>query len=74
MLNNQKIKNFKILKGIEVDILQDGKLDFPDDLLKKLDLVIAAIHSGFKRNVTEHILHLSDPRVSVLLNPGKPGL
>jgi len=67
---NQEIKNFKILKGIEVDILHDGKLDFPDELLKKLDLVIAAIHSGFKRNVTERILRaLENPYVTIIAHP-----
>jgi DNA polymerase (family 10) len=67
---NRQLKNFKILKGSEVDILFDGKLDFPDDVLKKLDFVIAAIHSGFKRNVTERILKAMDnPWVSIIAHP-----
>ncbi len=40
--------NIKILKGSEVDILPDGNLDYPDKILDKLDVVVGAIHSGFK--------------------------
>jgi len=55
---------------VEVDILQDGQLDFSDDLLKKLDIVIAAIHSGFKRNVTDRILRAMDnPFVTIIAHP-----
>ncbi len=67
---NLGLKNLRILKGIEVDILFDGKLDFPDDVLKKLDIVIAAIHSGFKRNVTERMIKAMDnPWVSIIAHP-----
>ncbi|MDO8741459.1 MAG: DNA polymerase/3'-5' exonuclease PolX [Candidatus Woesearchaeota archaeon] len=45
---NKKLKNFRILMGSEVDIKSDGSLDFSDDILKKLDVVIASVHSGFK--------------------------
>ena len=44
---NDKLKNFTILKGIEVDILKDGSLDLPDSSLAKLDIVVAAVHSFF---------------------------
>ena len=44
---NAKLKDFRILKGIEVDILEDGSLDLPDRSLKELDLVIGAVHSQF---------------------------
>src|SRR5690606_37801149 len=37
----------KILKGSEVDILKDGNLDYPDEILKELDVVLGSIHSGF---------------------------
>ncbi len=67
---NQELKKFKILKGIEVDILPDGSLDFPDNVLKKLDFVVAAIHSGFKRNVTERILRaMENPYVAAIAHP-----
>jgi len=46
---NKKQKNFRILKGTEVDIKSDGKLDYADAVLKDLDFVIAAIHTGFKQ-------------------------
>jgi DNA polymerase (family X) len=39
-------RNFKIFKGIESDILGDGSLDYPDDILKGFDFVIASVHSG----------------------------
>jgi DNA polymerase (family X) len=44
---NEKLKNFTILRGIEVDILRDGSLDLPDSGLAKLDIVVAAVHSHF---------------------------
>lgn len=46
---NQSLKGIRVLCGSEVDILQDGALDYPDKLLAELDFVIAAIHSGFKQ-------------------------
>ncbi|MGD9108595.1 MAG: PHP domain-containing protein, partial [Gammaproteobacteria bacterium] len=45
---NETFKNFRILKSIECDILEDGSLDLSDDVLKELDFVIGAIHSKFK--------------------------
>ena len=51
-----KGKGFRLLAGIEVDIKADGSLDFSDEILKKLDLVVASIHSGFKQRVTERIV------------------
>lgn len=44
---NLQTKDFTILKGIEVDILKDGQLDFDDQVLASLDIVIASIHSNF---------------------------
>ena len=46
---NTRFSDFKLLKGIEVDILKNGELDLPRLLLKKLDLVIASIHSHFNQ-------------------------
>jgi len=69
-LLNQKLQGIKILKGIEVDILPDGQLDLPDSILKELDIVIAAIHSGFKKNVTERIIKaLENPWVTIIAHP-----
>lgn len=56
---NKKFNKIRILKGSEVDILRDGSLDFRDEELKKLDFVIASIHSGFrmdKKKMTDRIL------------------
>ncbi len=44
---------FRLLTGSEVDILAEGKLDFPDDLLAELDVVVASLHQGFSQNETE---------------------
>jgi DNA polymerase (family 10) len=61
---------FRLIKGSEVDILADGSLDFPDALLKELDFVIAAVHSGFKKNVTERMLKaLANPWVKAVAHP-----
>lgn len=68
-----KFPNLVILAGIEVDILLDGRLDLPDDVLAKLDLVIASVHSGFKQDkktMTKRILTaLRNPYVHILGHP-----
>ncbi|MCA0147368.1 DNA polymerase/3'-5' exonuclease PolX [Rossellomorea vietnamensis] len=46
---NKKYDDIEILSGIEMDILPDGTLDYDDDLLKRVDLVIASIHSSFSQ-------------------------
>jgi len=70
---NEKLKGFQILKGTEVDILADGKLDIPDKVLEKLDFVVAAIHSGFKQEkekMTKRIVRaLENPFVHCLAHP-----
>lgn len=67
---NEKLDGMKILKGAEVDILGDGTLDYSDDILKNLDYVIAAIHQGFKKNVTERIKRaMENPYVDIIAHP-----
>jgi DNA polymerase (family 10) len=44
---------FRLITGAEVDILKDGKLDFPDDLLAELDVVIASVHQSFSQSEAE---------------------
>ena len=67
---NRTLKGFRVLKGSEVDILSDGSLDFPDELLGRLDFVVAAVHSGFKKNVTERMLKaLENPHVRTIAHP-----
>jgi len=69
-LNKKYRGKLVILKGTEVDILQDGSLDYPNEILKKLDFVIAAIHQGFKKNVTERMLSaLDNPFVDIIAHP-----
>jgi DNA polymerase (family X) len=46
-------ETFELLCGAEVDILSDGRLDFDDDLLAQLDVVVASIHGGFTQNEAE---------------------
>ncbi len=47
---DKKIEGIKIFKGAEVDILSSNSLDYADDILKKLDIVLVSIHSGFKQS------------------------
>ncbi|MBW3022195.1 DNA polymerase/3'-5' exonuclease PolX [Candidatus Woesearchaeota archaeon] len=47
---NKKINGINVFTGAEVDILKDGSLDYPDEVLNKLDIVVAAIHRGFKNS------------------------
>ena len=49
-LNKRYGKSFRILKGIESDILADGTLDYPDEVLGRFDFVIASVHGRFKLN------------------------
>jgi DNA polymerase (family 10) len=70
---NEKLKGFQILKGTEVDILNDGRLDLSEKVLEKLDLVVAAVHSGFKQEkekMTKRIVRaLENPLVHILAHP-----
>ncbi len=70
---NTKIRGLTLLKGIEVDILEDGTLDLPDDVLGELDLVVAAVHSKFnlsRQKQTERILRAMErPHFTILAHP-----
>ena len=70
---NERLRGFRILKGIEVDILADGRLDLSEKVLEKLDLVIASVHSGFKQDrkkMTKRIIRaLENPCVTILGHP-----
>ena len=70
---NAKLRRLTVLKSIEVDILDDGSLDLPDDVLKELDFTVCAIHYGFNRSrarQTERILRAMDNRwFSILAHP-----
>ncbi|HUJ99605.1 MAG TPA: DNA polymerase/3'-5' exonuclease PolX [Stellaceae bacterium] len=71
-LNAEK-PGITVLRGIEVDILEDGKLDLPDSVLKELDLVVAAVHSRFnlsREKQTERILRaIERPCFTILAHP-----
>ena len=47
---NSKIKGLRVLYGTEVDIDSSGAIDYPDEVLKEFDVVVAAIHTGFKQS------------------------
>lgn len=70
---NKKLKNFKILKAVEVDILEDGSLDLPDSILKELDLVVCSVHYYRKlsrKKQTQRILRaMQNPYFNVLAHP-----
>jgi len=70
---NNKLDRFRLLKGVEIDIRSDGRLDLSDDILKRLDIVVASIHSGFKQSkeqLTKRVLSaIRNPNVSVIAHP-----
>ncbi len=71
---NEELEGITVLKGIEVDILEDGSLDLPDHVLAKLDLVVGAVHSKFelsRARQTERILRaMQHPNFTILAHPG----
>ncbi len=71
---NTQLDGITLLKGIEVDILEDGSLDLPDGVLARLDLVVGAVHSRFdlpRARQTERILRAMDhPHFTLLAHPG----
>ena len=70
---NAELKGIVLLKGIEVDILEDGRLDLPDDVLGRLDLVVGAVHSAFDlppAKQTARLLRAMDhPYFTILAHP-----
>jgi DNA polymerase (family 10) len=70
---NATLPKIRLLKGVEVDILEDGSLDLPDEVLGRLDLVVGAVHSHFslpKEKQTARILKaMGHPHFSILAHP-----
>ncbi|HKW46478.1 MAG TPA: PHP domain-containing protein [Gemmatimonadaceae bacterium] len=70
---NSNLTSVRVLKGIEADILADGRLDYDADLLAQFDFVIGSIHSRFGMDgsaMTERVLRaLDDPFITVLAHP-----
>jgi DNA polymerase (family 10) len=71
-INNKRSGAF-ILCGVELDIRADGSLDLPDEILKELDVVVAAVHSSLKQNkekMTHRILAaIENPHVDIIAHP-----
>lgn len=67
---NEKLKPFRILKGIEVDILEDGTLDQTEEMLGQLDVVVASVHSALRSESTvmtkRMLAAIADPRTNIL--------
>ncbi|MDL1971074.1 MAG: DNA polymerase/3'-5' exonuclease PolX [Candidatus Desulfofervidaceae bacterium] len=70
---NRTHADIKLLCGTEVDILNDGSLDYPDEVLKLMDFVVAAIHTGFKQSeatLTNRIIKaMENPYVHSIAHP-----
>ena len=70
---NTEIDGMEVLAGSEVDILKDGSLDFPDELLAQLDIVIASVHEGLSMSeseMTDRIIRaIENPYVTIIGHP-----
>lgn len=70
---NRRFTRFRLLMGAEVDILADGSMDYPDAVLKDLDVVIGSIHSGFTQReatLTRRIVTaMRNPYVNLIAHP-----
>ncbi|HKT61741.1 MAG TPA: DNA polymerase/3'-5' exonuclease PolX [Gemmatimonadales bacterium] len=70
---NQRLDGIRVLKGVEADILQDGRIDFDDGVLGRLDFVIASIHTRFnmgEREMTARMLAAMDnPHLTIIGHP-----
>lgn len=70
---NKELAPFRIFKGIESDILNDGKLDYSDDILKSFDFIVASIHQNFKMTMekaTERLIKaIENPYTTILGHP-----
>jgi len=69
-LNSRYDQGFRIFKGIESDILPDGALDYPDEILSRFDFVVASVHGHFRKDraaQTERILRaVANPHTTIL--------
>ncbi|MFZ4860626.1 helix-hairpin-helix domain-containing protein [Sphingobacterium sp. Mn56C] len=70
---NAKMAPFKIFKGIESDILSDGSLDYPDEILAQFDFVVASVHNNLKMDETKATARLlkaiENPYTTILGHP-----
>jgi DNA polymerase (family X) len=70
---NKKFDGFRLFAGVECDILRDGKLDFPDEILAELDFAVASVHSVFnlpEAEMTKRIIRaMENPFITILAHP-----
>lgn len=70
---NAEINGMEVLAGSEVDILKDGSLDFPDELLAELDIVVASVHAGLsmgEAEMTDRVIRaIENPYVTIIGHP-----
>lgn len=70
---NERVDGITVLAGVEMDILPDGRLDYPDEVLQELDIVIASIHSAFhqgKEKLTRRMIGaMENPYVHIVAHP-----
>jgi len=70
---NKTFDGFRLFAGVECDILRDGSLDFPDEVLSQLDYVVASVHSAFnlsESEMTQRVIRaLENPFVTMLAHP-----
>ena len=57
---NERVKPFRVLRGVEANIRADGSVDVADEVLAELDWVVASLHAAFDRNPTERVLSALD--------------
>jgi DNA polymerase (family 10) len=70
---NKKLEGFHIFKGIESDILNDGSLDYPDEILQRFDFIVASVHSNLKmaedKATARLIKAIENPYTTILGHP-----
>jgi DNA polymerase (family 10) len=70
---NREYDDFRILAGTEVEIRSDGSLDFPDEVLAELDLVVASLHTGLRsgreRTTERMVAAIHNPHVDIIAHP-----
>jgi DNA polymerase (family 10) len=70
---NRRFSGFRLLAGAEVDIRADGRIDAPEDMLSRLDVVVGAVHSSMgqsKERMTRRILGaISNPHIDIIAHP-----
>jgi DNA polymerase (family 10) len=70
---NKKLGDFRLFAGVECDILRDGSLDFPNEVLSELDYVVASVHSVFnlsEADMTRRVIRaMENPYVTMLAHP-----